>query len=415
MKKLSRNTIYGALNRQPVHPFPARMAPDIALKILSKKKKPIRVLDPMMGSGTVIAIARSQGHQSIGVDIDPLAVLISRVWTTAIDTEKVRQKAAKILKLSRKRFASMSSGAAYPLKANASTKKFIRYWFDDYARRQLSALANEIHKLRDENTKNVLWCAFSRLIITKKFGASLAMDLAHSRPHKFFDKAPTKPFQNFLKSVDRVIENCISITDDDRGPSPSIREGDARKLKIRASSIDMVLTSPPYLNAIDYMRCSKFTLVWMGYLTDKIRDLRADSIGAERGSAKSGMTEVQIKKMLKKLKLSKLEDKQKGILIRFITDLKKSVAEVARVLVPGGHAIYVVGENTIKGRYIRNAKILEEAARRAGLRLCSSTRRTLPQNRRYLPPPRKLKRGGALDGRMRREVILTFQRPKTRA
>ena len=76
-----RKTIYEALGREPVHPFPARMAPGIALDVLSEAAKPLRVLDPMMGSGTVIALARSMGHRAVGFDIDPLAVLISKVWS----------------------------------------------------------------------------------------------------------------------------------------------------------------------------------------------------------------------------------------------------------------------------------------------------------------------------------------------
>ena len=87
MRKFKKKTIYEALGREPVHPFPARMAPDIALEVVAEAKKPLRVLDPMMGSGTVLALARSHGHHALGLDIDPLAVLISKVWTTAIDAE----------------------------------------------------------------------------------------------------------------------------------------------------------------------------------------------------------------------------------------------------------------------------------------------------------------------------------------
>jgi tRNA G10 N-methylase Trm11 len=79
-----KKTIYETLGRESVHPFPARMAPGIALEVVAQAKKPLRVLDPMMGSGTVLAIARSMGHQAVGVDIDPLLCLY-RVWTTAMD------------------------------------------------------------------------------------------------------------------------------------------------------------------------------------------------------------------------------------------------------------------------------------------------------------------------------------------
>jgi len=73
-----------ALGREPVHPFPARMAPGIALGVMSGLEESL-VLDPMMGQGRCWRWLAANGHRGIGFDIDPLAVLISKVWTTALD------------------------------------------------------------------------------------------------------------------------------------------------------------------------------------------------------------------------------------------------------------------------------------------------------------------------------------------
>ena len=73
-----RQTVADVLGRHPVHPFPARMAPGIALDVLKQRRGRIRVLDPMMGSGTVLVMAQSRGHVAVGIDIDPLAVLIAK-------------------------------------------------------------------------------------------------------------------------------------------------------------------------------------------------------------------------------------------------------------------------------------------------------------------------------------------------
>lgn len=62
-----------------IHPFPARMAPELALSALASLKKGSIVLDPMAGSGTVLRQALALGHRAIGFDMDPLAVLMSRV------------------------------------------------------------------------------------------------------------------------------------------------------------------------------------------------------------------------------------------------------------------------------------------------------------------------------------------------
>ena len=104
MVSLHKKTIYETLGRDSVHPFPARMAPGIALAVIAKAKRPLRVLDPMMGSGTVIALARFKKHKAIGLDIDPLAVLISRVWTTSVEAEGAKVKAREVLRAPRRFF-----------------------------------------------------------------------------------------------------------------------------------------------------------------------------------------------------------------------------------------------------------------------------------------------------------------------
>jgi SAM-dependent methyltransferase len=408
MRSYTKN-LYETLGRDPVHPFPARMAPGIALAAMVKAKPAIRVLDPMMGSGTVLALARAQGHHAIGVDIDPLAVLISRVWTTTIDRTETTATACEVLARARLRFKEISEGNAYPANADEETRSFLRYWFDGYARRQLTALSETILAVHDVTIRNVLWCAMSRMIITKQAGVCLAMDLSHSRPHKTFSVAPEKPFKKFMSAVERVVKNCVNAADPKQGPAAQVLSGDARRLPVDADSVDLVLTSPPYLNAIDYLRCSKFSLVWMGYSIPHLRQLRADSVGTERGMGEKEDEKADL--VIRDLRLRpKLSSRHEAILRRYVVDMRASVSEVARVLKQDGQALYVVGENTIKGTFIRNASMIVASAESVGLRLKQRRGRALPANRRYLPPPEKRANDAALDARMRREVVLTFER-----
>ena len=412
---MQHRTLYEALGRESVHPFPARMAPEIALEVISKARKPLRVLDPMVGSGTVIALARLKKHRATGVDIDPLAVLISRVWTAAVEAEEVKVKAREVLARAKVIFASMPEGKAYPSKSDSETRRFVAYWFDGYARRQLASLSIAIARVRNESTRNVLLCALSRLIITKNSGASLAMDLSHSRPHKKFRRAPVKPFRKFLEAVDHVAENCVDRNGSDRGPAPRVCLGDARKLPVLDASIDLVVTSPPYLNAIDYIRCSKFSLVWMGYRIPDLRELRGESVGTESAGSDS-KSDPEIQGIVAGLKLKPaLRTRDEAVLTRYIDDMRVAMSEVTRVLVPGGKAVYVMGENTIRGTYIRNSRIISEIAHVCGLRLKERRVRNLPANRRYLPPPSARNNSAPMDTRMRREVVLAFVKPVPRS
>jgi len=268
-----------------------------------------------------------------------------------------------------------------------------------------------IESLQCHNSRDALWCAFSRLIITKQSGASRAMDLSHSRPHRAFDVAPKKPFHQFLLSVERVIINCIHKSILNRGPQPTIKLGDARELALYDRSVDLVLTSPPYLNAIDYIRCSKFSLVWIGYNVNDLRDLRAQMVGTEASQEPSLADDKEIESVIEALKLQpKLEKRNERILRKYIYDMRKAIYEVRRVLSWTGKAVYVVGENSLRGTYIRTSVIISKLAGFAGLSMMGRMTRTLPANRRYLPPPSFGQRGGTMEGRMRREVVLTFGR-----
>ncbi len=409
MSQSHEKSVYEILGRDSVHPFPARMAPGLALEVLAESSRPLRILDPMSGSGTVLAVASSKGHHAIGVDLDPLAVLISRVWTTAIDVQGVRDTATMVLEHARHIFPSLPTRNAYPRNADSETRRFTRYWFDDYARRQLASLATAIERIRDSALREALWCAFSRLIITKQSGASLAMDLSHSRPHRKFKRAPAEPFRKFLSAADRVTSNCIDRRSRTCSPETHVYEGDARCLDLQDESIDLVITSPPYLNAIDYLRCSKFSLVWMGYSIGDLRRIRSTAVGTEVGM--DARDDQEIQGILSELKLQpSLAARKEAMLARYIHDMRRAVGETSRVLAGNGKAVYLIGENTVRDTFIRNATILEAVASTVGLRRTDHRTRDLPANRRYLPPPSKQSKTATLGNRLRREVILTFRK-----
>jgi tRNA G10 N-methylase Trm11 len=404
-------TVFETLGRGPIHPFPARMAPGIALEALGKGNVPLKVLDPMAGSGTVLAVACANGHRAYGVDLDPLAVLLAGVWTREVDAPQVTDAATRVLDLAKTTFRQLSSGWAYPVGSDEETRKFIRYWFDDYARRQLAALSVAIDRVPNDAVRDALWCGFSRLIITKSAGASRAMDLAHSRPHRAFARAPVKPFNRFISAVQIVVSNCPQSRTSALGSSAVAKRGDARKLDIEAGSIDLVLTSPPYLNAIDYMRCSKFSLVWMGYSVRELRQIRADSVGTE-ASSKQALDASWVRFTIKQLGLQPaLSSRHHSLLAQYVWDMGQALAEVSRVLRTGGRAVYVVGDSTVRGTFIPNSSIVAAVAAENGLRLHSSHSRDLPANRRYMPPPKPGASAAPMDTRMRREVVLVLDKP----
>ncbi len=383
------------------------MAPSIALGRLNGKKRKLRILDPMLGSGTTAVVARLRGHDAIGFDTDPLALLIAKSWAADINPKRFRMVAARVLVNAQRKYRDLSIGAAYPSGADAETKAFIRFWFDPTNRRQLTALARSISEISHSGDRTLLWCAFSRLIITKKIGTSLAMDVSHSRPHRKYDVAPVKPFDRFLASVEAILRNS-PFSLERKKPRASIRKGDARKLPLDNRSIDLVITSPPYLNAIDYLRGHKLSLVWMGHWIQDLRGLRSQNVGAE-SSIKVELSD-DLRAALEQMgDTSQLPVRLQYMLSHYLQDMDKVFSEIKRVLRSNGEAVVVIGNSTIKGVFVRNSRALVAIAKKNGLLLHSSRRRPLLVNRRYLPPPDHRVSGKELRARMREEVILVFK------
>jgi tRNA G10 N-methylase Trm11 len=388
-----------------IHPFPARMAPDVALKQLEKLPPHTVILDPMMGSGTVLRTAIDCGLRAIGRDVDPLAVLIARVWTTPLDTRRLHEDAHQLVQEAHKLRAD---DIRLPwIDDDVETAQFIDYWFGERQKADLRKLAYLIQKLQGAQA-DALRIALSRIIITKNNGASLARDVSHSRPHRVRLENPFPVLDEFLRSVPVLAKRL------DSSPlryQADICQEDARKLaSIADASVDVVLTSPPYLNAIDYMRGHRLSLVWLGYQLSELRTIRLESIGSERAPEKH--TDISLaNEIVYQMELEEsLPQREQRMIKRYILDLFTFLCEVHRVLRPGGKAIFVVGNSCLHGVFIKNTQAITLLAQRLGFECVGKgEERELPPNRRYLPPPHASEYSD-LKKRMRTETILTFRR-----
>lgn len=384
----------------PVHPFPARMAPELALRRLRKNPKKV-VLDPMMGSGTIPVLAAHQGHEAIGFDIDPLALLIARTWGRPLAADAYISAAAEIA-------CEARESATSPFKArDPETAAFVDYWFDEQANVKLAALATAIRR-REDPSQDALWCAFSRLIITKDASVSRARDVSHSRPHRVRDVSSVDPIERFPVAARDVARRHAALGPS-RPPLSDLRldEGDARSLPLADESVDMSMTSPPYLTAIDYLRGHRMTLVWMGWTLPELRQLRSTAIGTECGS----WDEDELDHAMKGVFVNAPTDRARAVLRRYAGDLDAVFAEQARVLRAHGQLTLVVADGKLFGTQVRVARLVSRIGRLRGFRLTSRRTRPLPDGRRYLPPPLSGS-NGSLDRRMRIETALTFRRDR---
>lgn len=391
-----------------VHPFPARMAPELALTSLSSLPPHSIVLDPMTGSGTVLRQALALGHTALGFDMDPLAVLMSRVWTTQVDPAAVLRERRTVMEEA----AKVDLRNYQPEWHDGETREFIDYWFAPEQRRALTRLAVVLHRRRIANlgvvrraAVDVLQIALSRIIITKEQCASLARDTSHSRPHRVSLESNYDVDAGFLRSVDQVIKRLQDQPGEFGGVNAGLAEvamGDARQIALEDRSVDAILTSPPYLNAIDYMRGHRLSLVWLGHRLGDLRTIRSNTVGAERGGEAADAKVEDVASAM--CDLEALAPRHRRMVRRYANDLIQMMRQAERVLRADGRATYVLGNSCLKDVFIQNSAGVARAGAHAGMRLLSETERDLPAASRYLP----VTATGKLSKRMRTETILTF-------
>lgn len=387
------------------HPFPARMPLKIAEFLIQELTQPDAVvLDPMAGSGTTLIAAKSLGRLGIGFDLDPLAVLLSRVATATINdralsnaAERVKSKATELLD-----WAEVNTFVTGP---NA---EFIKFWFPKRSQKELLVLKKAIEEEKNTKIREFLWIVFSSLIISKSGGASYALDLSHSRPHKDISKKIDWPLEAWDLRLKKALNVLKSSSECHSSPEIKVRPGDARKIPLKECSVDLILSSPPYFQAIDYIRAHKFSLVWMEEDLIELRKIRTELIGARHILNGPDGIPLSIEETLKK----HIQQKpRQGHTRRYISDLHQVLKEIYRVLKPDALALVVVGPSIIVRNRTDSADILQQMASNVGLSTIAITKRKLPNARRALPPPSWVKAKNDLRKRMRSELILAFRKP----
>lgn len=396
-----------------LHAFAAKFPPQLPrVFIEGLTEKGETVLDPMMGSGTAVVEAFLCSRRAIGFDIDPLSLLICRVKTRPVDLLQAAWAGHRVLNTATKSL-QRSSGldAEIAKRYSPESQEFIEYWFSKQTQRELMALLLAIEKESDEALVDFLRVVFSSIIITKSGGVSRAYDLAHSRPHR----VETKPYRDSLKAFERRLSRTAALLSQlpKNGKTVLIKQHDCRqRMPVRDNSVDLIVTSPPYANAIDYMRAHKFSLVWFGEDIRRLSLLRSTYIGAEKiENRDTSPLPSLVRRAMANLEAK--DPKRAKVVTQYFTDMRLALKGMFRVLGERRCCILVVGPSTIRGQLIKTHALLAHIAETIGFRTVEIAERNLDRNRRMLPAAFRRNNNSQIETRMHKEFILGFLKPTT--
>jgi DNA modification methylase len=379
-----------------IHYYPGRIYHYIPLYLLSLENFASLdgyLLDPFAGSGTILLesiINPIIKRNSLGVEINPLARLISKVKTTPIDCSKIDQLMTEIYR---------GYNQSLDLCSYIPVYKTIDLWFSNKAMEKLAKLKSSIENLDvSEKYKDFFWVCFSSVVRKVSKADPYIPPPVVLKIEKY--KENTKKYQK-LESILKQAEDpdvwelfkaavgnnktkLEILYDFEEVKSGEIKAEiiwkDAKSIEkgilsergriasnsskpVPSNSVDIIFTSPPYLTAQKYIRTAKLELLWLGYSEKEIIDLDKTSIGSERISQRQESSILGVSSIDSLVDYTISKSKERGLMVyKYFEDMIMALREMYRLLNKRGYVFLVVGDNRVLGRRVDTYKLLRDAA-----------------------------------------------------
>jgi len=391
------------------HSYPAIMIPQVAGSLIDKYGKQGKLLfDPYCGSGTSLVEASLRGIDSIGMDLNPLARLISKVKTTVLDLKKLDKYIKGFVNL------SFQQGFGVPLIRNIDIPKFynIDFWFDKKVQKKLALIKYFISEIKDPDISDFFKIAFSQTVRECSWtrnGEFKLYRITENKREKFnhdvFSIMQTKLIkaQKGLKDFIREKKGNakVEIYDFNTVENSPIEIFQKRK-------VDIIVTSPPYGDSrttVAYGQYSRLSNEWIGFKNaNQIDRLLMGGIRKKKtGYFKSNILNKAINKIAK-IDIKRVED-----VISFYSDYMQSINNISPLIKNGGFVCYVVGNRKVKGVMLPTDEITKEFFESNGFEHIETVIRNIP-NKRMPSKNSPTNEPGKLDSTMLHEFIVVMRK-----
>lgn len=307
-----RNNAYLTHN---FHPYPAKYIPQIpAALIQSLSNEGDYVLDPFCGSGTTLVESRLLGRNSVGVDVNPLACLVSRVKTTDLSDDECRIAelvADNVL-------FDILGGAQHPSPIFFN----IDHWFEPTVQNELSVIKAVINATENDRVRDFLQVAFAAIIVKVSNQES---DTRYKAVKK--NLQPGDVGRYFQTKVFDMIKRMSEFRRVATSSIAQVIQGDATNLGLSRETFDLVVTSPPYLNSYDYYLYHKQRMMWLDL---DYRSAQEKEFGSRNKHNDHGLG-----------------------LESYNEPVERSAALIRECLKPGGYYCVVIGDGILRGQLIK--------------------------------------------------------------
>ncbi|MFC1613470.1 DNA methyltransferase [Patescibacteria group bacterium] len=260
------------------HRYPAKFIPQIVSRLVKKyTQEGDLIVDPFGGCGTTLVESKVMGRKSVGVDINPVAVLITKAKKTPIEPAELEKYFLKL----KEKIDSFNKDT----KVKVPEHERIDYWFKPEEKRKLAFIFIEISKIKDQDIRDFFYCGFSNILKN----CSIWLQKSN-KPTRDLAKKEADPFVVFhrqIKAMLRGNETFFNLLKEKKYLKIfcDVYCADARKIPTKFNSVSLIVTSPPYVTSYEYADLHQLTALWFKYTKD-LSDFRKRFIGTSYYSKK---------------------------------------------------------------------------------------------------------------------------------
>jgi DNA modification methylase len=383
-----------------IHPYPAMFHFLIVRQIIKDfSNEGELILDPFMGSGVVAVESLINNRNFIGFDINPLALLISKVRTAPISLRQF-QEALAFIELGYKQ-------------NNPEPIEFynINYWFDRDVIDQLSKLRKAIFTIEDNKVRDFFKIVFSEVVrkvsnteynefklLKKKNSTKNNLDVIN-----VFKNVGQKNIGLLIDFYSRFPRNDIKLVLENQNIL------DASSL-IDDESIDIVITSPPYGDSkttVAYGQFSRLSLQWLGFT----ENVDKASLGSKPKNIIMDLPSTLLYELLEKI--SSKDEKRAKEVYSFYKDLYEAIEVISNKVKMNGHVCFVVGNRRVKNEELPTDKISADFFENLGFQHQKTIVRAISNKRMPIQnAPSNIR--GEKDFTMRYEYIVILKKANSR-
>ncbi|AWB43430.1 hypothetical protein DCC85_03795 [Paenibacillus sp. CAA11] len=262
------NTILNIPYTHSFFPYPAKFpAEPIRELILKYSSIGDVILDPFCGSGTVLVESMLNNRNAIGIELNPVSALVSKAKSNNYKEEdllEVQSIINELIKIENNRdnwlTETLLSADEIP------TYKNIDHWFKENMLHELTALRKTFifnYKYTNKCLEDLVWMAFLKIIVSVSNQDNDTRYAAVNKP-ELINGFAIKKFREVLVDYNKQLMNSSKYI---YGINSKIEviEGDVtvKFHEIEDNSVDMIITSPPYINTFDYYLYHKHRIFWM--------------------------------------------------------------------------------------------------------------------------------------------------------